>query len=272
MIIGYLLAVLIGLSLGLMGGGGSILTVPILVYVLGMNAKLSIALSLAIVGVTSLVGSYSHYRAGNLNLKIASVFTPFAMGGTFIGAKLSAFLTGSTQLIIFAVVMLIAAFFMFRGRAEIEADEKDKKLNYPLIIGEGIFVGILTGIVGVGGGFMIVPALVLLGKVPMKEAVGTSLIIIAFKSFAGFAGYLGQVEVPWGFLAIFTGFTIVGILVGSALVKYVSQEKLKKGFAIFLVVMGIFILYKNRSKFESSAQIYESKSSTIAFSSIPALE
>jgi uncharacterized membrane protein YfcA len=255
MILGFALALIIGLSLGLMGGGGSILTVPILVYVLDMDPKTAIALSLAIVGITSLVGSISHFRAKNIHLKIAAIFGPIAMAGTFLGAKLSVYLSGAMQLIIFAVVMLIASYFMFtknkdskKDVAKVEGNEKES-LNIPLIALEGIFVGILTGIVGVGGGFMIVPALVLLTKIPMKKAIGTSLLIISFKSFAGFAGYLGQVEIPWTFLMQFSLFTIIGILIGSHLVQYVSAQKLKRSFAIFLVVMGVFILYKNASVF-----------------------
>ena len=244
------LATLIGFSLGLLGGGGSILTVPVLVYAVQMEAKLSIALSLAIVGATSLVGSVSHYKKGNINLKVAAVFGPVAMVGTYTGARLAVFFTGATQLIIFAIVMLVASVFMFRGRKENPEDQldKDKPLPYFLIIVEGIFVGLLTGLVGVGGGFMIVPALVLLAKVPMKEAIGTSLLIIAVKSFAGFLGYLNQVTVPWDFLGVFMVFTSIGIFVGSGLVKYVPQQKLKKIFAVFLVVMGVFILFKNRDK------------------------
>lgn len=249
MVIGFILAVVIGASLGLMGGGGSILTVPILVYALDMAAKESIALSLAIVGVTSLIGSISHFKAGNINLKVALVFGPVAMAGTFLGAKLSVYLSGATQLIIFAFVMLIASFFMFKGKKEVQDNnESDIKFNYTLIIAEGIFVGILTGIVGVGGGFMIVPALVLLANIPMKQAVGTSLLIISFKSFAGFLGYIGSVSIDWLFLSQFCIFTIIGILIGSYFVRFVSQEVLKKTFAIFLVIMGIFILYKNKSE------------------------
>lgn len=247
--IGYLLAILIGLSLGLMGGGGSILTVPILVYALDMDPKLSIALSLAIVGATSLIGSVSHFKAGNINIKVAVIFGPVAMLGTFIGAKFIApYFSGAAQLILFAVVMIIASYFMVKGRKETDVTDV-KPLNIPLIVGEGMFVGILTGLVGVGGGFMIVPALVLLANIPMKEAVGTSLLIIAFKSFAGFAGYMGNIVIPWEFLIKFTGATAVGIIAGSYLVKFVPADKLKKGFAIFLVVIGIFILYKNRHVF-----------------------
>jgi uncharacterized membrane protein YfcA len=250
MVLGYALATLIGVSLGLLGGGGSILTVPILVYVLGMEAKLSIALSLAIVGATSLIGCISHYKKGNINLKVAGIFGPIAMAGTFLGAKIAKYMSGSTQLIVFAIIMLLASFFMFRGKkGEVHEDENaPKEMNYALIAVEGIIVGIITGIVGVGGGFLIVPALVLLAHIGMKEAVGTSLLIIALKSFAGFVGYMGQVTVPWGFLGIFIIFTGIGIIVGSKLIHYISQEKLKKVFAIFLVIMGCVILYKNKDK------------------------
>jgi uncharacterized membrane protein YfcA len=262
MILGFSLALLIGASLGLMGGGGSILTVPVLVYALGMGAKESIALSLAIVGATSLIGSLGHFRAGNINLKIAAIFGPVAMVGTFAGAKLSVFLSGATQLILFAIVMLVAAFFMFRGRKEVAVDE-DAKLNYPLIVAEGIFVGVLTGLVGVGGGFMIVPALVLLANVPMKKAIGTSLIIISLKSFAGFVGYMDKIDINWVFLGQFTLFTAIGIIVGSYFVKFISAQKLKKSFAVFLVIMGVFILYKNQNKFQQMAKTPQEKERVI---------
>jgi uncharacterized protein len=250
-IIGLSLATLIGLCLGLMGGGGSILTVPVLVYALGMEAKLSIALSLAIVGGTALIGSLGHWKSGNIHMKLALIFGPIAMVGTFIGAKLSVYFSSSTQLIIFAVVMLIAAVFMFKDKKNQKDEEgpKDKKeLPLLLITIEGLIVGVLTGIVGVGGGFMIVPALVILGKVPMKQAVGTSLIIISMKSFAGFAGYATNIDIPWDFLGYFMVFTSIGILAGTYFVRFVPQKQLKKSFAVFLVVMGVFILYKNKEK------------------------
>jgi uncharacterized protein len=247
MLIGYFFALLIGASLGLLGGGGSILTVPVLVYALGIEAKASIALSLAIVGITSLIGSYTHFKAKNINLKVAAIFGPVAMAGTFLGAKLSVFLSGAAQLILFAIVMLIAAYFMFKDKKVQDDSAKDKKLNYALIVAEGLFVGVLTGLVGVGGGFMIVPALVLLAHIPMKEAIGTSLIIIAVKSFAGFVGYMNSVAIDWVFLAQFTLFTTIGIVIGGWAVKFVPAEKLKKSFAIFLVIMGIYILYMNKA-------------------------
>ncbi len=261
--IGYLLATTIGLSLGLLGGGGSILTVPILVYVMNMDAKLSIALSLAIVGMTSLVGVYGHYKKDNISFKVAFAFGPFAMLGTFISSHyLSQYLSGQTQLILFACIMLLASVFMIKGRKDTEADpNKQNHLNIPLIAAQGIFVGMITGLVGVGGGFLIVPALVLLSGLSMKKSVGTSLLIIAVNSFSGFAGYLGLVDVPWIFLFKFTAFSAVGIFIGISLVRFVSQAALKKAFGVFLIFMGIFILYKNKDKliaFKSSSNAYKS--------------
>ncbi|HSH44682.1 MAG TPA: sulfite exporter TauE/SafE family protein [Longimicrobiales bacterium] len=269
-ILGLALAVLIGLSLGLLGGGGSILTVPVFVYVLGMGAKEAIAMSLAVVGATSLFGAAGHWRAGNVNLRVAVVFGVVAMAGTYLGARLAVFFSGSAQLALFAAVMLLAAFFMFRPARVPAAGEgsagggqdpgspgehtgghprgapSTTDLPLPLIALEGIAVGVLTGLVGVGGGFLIVPALVLLGKVPMKEAVGTSLLVIAMKSAAGFVGYLGQVEVDWAFMGLFTVLAILGIFLGTWLIRFVPQHTLKRAFAVFLVVMGGFILYQNR--------------------------
>lgn len=252
MVIGYLLAILIGLSLGLLGGGGSILTVPILVYALEMDPKVSIALSLAIVAMTSLIGVFGHYKNKNIDFKIAAIFGPVAMAGTFFGAKLSVFLSGQVQLILFSVIMLLASIFMIKNARKSDQENKTesgKELNYPLIIIEGLIVGIVTGLVGVGGGFLIVPALVLLTGLPMKRAVGTSLLIISLKSFSGFAGYIGLVEIPWSFLGLFTLFSGAGILIGSYLVRFVSQRQLKSGFAVFLIFMGVYILYKNKEVF-----------------------
>jgi uncharacterized membrane protein YfcA len=257
MILGYTLATLIGFSLGLMGGGGSILTVPILVYVLKMDPKTSIALSLAIVGFTSLFGVICHYRNKNIDLRIASIFAPFAMIGSFFGAKLSQLFSGQTQLLMFAVIMILASFFMFRGRKKNQKEQPDDqgKLNYILFALEGTIVGIVSGLVGVGGGFLIVPALVLLGGISMKKAVGTSLFIIALNSFSGFVGYIGILEIPWTFLTKFTFFSVVGIFIGTSLVKFVSQAALKKAFAIFLIFMGMFILYKNKETFITNYEV-----------------
>jgi uncharacterized protein len=260
-VLGLALAGLIGLSLGLLGGGGSILTVPIFVYVLGYSAKEAIAMSLAVVGAVSVFGAAGHWRAGNVNVRVALVFGSVAMGGTYLGARLAVFFSGAAQLVLFAVVMLVAAVFMLRDRTPAVRDPAlleeggavfatvppQPRMPVLLIIVEGLAVGVLTGLVGVGGGFLIVPALVLLGRLPMKMAVGTSLLVIALKSAAGFVGYLGQVDVPWSFMTLFTAVAVVGIAGGIRLVRYVSQTALKRAFAVFLLVMGGFILHQNRS-------------------------
>lgn len=237
--LGLLMAAVIGLLLGLLGGGGSILTVPVFVYVLGFGAKEAIAMSLAA----------GHWRSGNVNLRIALVFGAVAMAGTYLGARLAVFFSGAAQLILFAVVMLLASYVMFRDNARYrEPGEASGHGRMPLglIAAEGLAVGVLTGLVGVGGGFLIVPALVILGGVAMKEAVGTSLVVIAMKSAAGLAGYAGQVEIAWGFVAVFTAVAIAGSLAGAYLVRYLSGRALQKGFAVFLVAMGLFILFENR--------------------------
>ncbi|MAF78776.1 MAG: permease [Halobacteriovoraceae bacterium] len=264
--LGYLLAMTIGFSLGLLGGGGSILTVPILVYVMDMDPKVSIALSLAIVGMTSLVGVFGHYRKNNIHFRVALTFAPFAMIGTFLGAKISQFMSGSIQLILFACIMLLASVLMIRGRKDTEEDlEKQKSLPLATLAIQAIIVGIVTGLVGVGGGFLIVPALVLLSGLSMKKAVGTSLFIISLNSFSGFMGYLGLVEIPWPFLFKFSAFSAIGIFIGIALSQYVSQPTLKKIFGIFLIFMGLFILYKNREVFQSKISSYGiSPSATLA--------
>ena len=249
------LAALIGLSLGLMGGGGSILTVPVFVYVLGFAAKPAIVMSLPVVGTTSLVGALGHWRAGNVHLRTALIFGVIAMMGSYAGARSAAFVSGAVQLTVLAVVMLVASASMLRGSFRRDSLTEDTEstpgtaLPLAKIIVVGFAVGILTGIVGIGGGFLIVPALVVLGRVPMKQAVGTSLLVIAMNSASGFAGYAGTVPLPWGFLAWFTAVAIGGILAGSYLVRFVSAAALKRGFAVFLLVVGALMLYQNRGVF-----------------------
>ena len=249
--LGLALAALIGLSLGLLGGGGSILTVPVLVYVLGVAAKPAIAMSLPVVGITSLVGAALHWRLGNVRVPTALTFGLLAMVGAFAGAKLAVFLSGAVQLALLAVVMLAAAGSMLRGNRAAAAADAPARLA--LLVPVAIGVGILTGLVGIGGGFLVVPALVLLARVPMRQAVGTSLLVIAMNSASGFAGYLGTVDLDWGFLAGFTAAAVAGALVGTALVARVPQAALKRGFAVFLLAMGGFVLYKNRDAFRTVA-------------------
>lgn len=253
--LGLALAALIGLSLGMLGGGGSILTVPVFVYVLGFEAKQSIAMSLAVVGVTSLAGAIGHWRAGNLQLRTAVLFGLVAMAGAFAGANLATFLGGGVQLLLLGVVMLAAAVSMLkRGGASAGADTR-RRAPLPVIGAAGIAVGLLTGIVGIGGGFLIVPALVLLAGMSMKQAVGTSLLVIALNSAAGLAGYLGQVAIPWAFLAGFTGVAVAGILAGTYLVRLVPADALRRGFAVFLLLMGGLVFYQNRQVLTTSSEL-----------------
>ncbi len=242
------LAGVVGLSLGLLGGGGSILAVPIFVYVLGYGAKEAIAMSLAVVGFTSLVGAWQHARAGNVDGRVAAVFGVVAMLGTYGGARLAAFVSGSFQLGLFAAVMLASAVFMFRDSSSpVEPAPDARPMRLRPVVVEGLLVGVLTGLVGVGGGFLIVPALVVLGNVPMRVAIGTSLVVIAMKSVAGFAGYLGQVDIPWMFVGAFSVTAAGGALLGSWVACFVPQRMLRRSFAALLVVMGTVILYQNRA-------------------------
>jgi len=249
--LGLLLAVFMGLALGLLGGGGSILAVPILVYVLGFSTKEAVAASLVIVGLTSMFGAAEHWRKGHVKLRVALVFGSFAAAGAYLGAQLAEFLSGPVQLSLFAVVMLGAAFFMFRNN---ESDEEGKDILSHSSTGSlllalaapGLGVGVLTGLVGVGGGFLIVPALVLIAEVPMETAVGTSLLIITINSFAG---YLGKAEMQWGLMALFTALAVAGSFAGAYLTRFVPSGALQKSFAVFVVVLAVFILYENRGAF-----------------------
>jgi uncharacterized protein len=247
-------AALIGVLLGLLGGGGSILTVPVFVYLLGFTPKAAIAMSLPVVGATSLVGALGHWRAGNVRLRTALTFGACAMLGSFVGARLARHMTGQAQLVLLAIVMLGAAVTMFRARPA-EEDELPRAADalalgggaLALVLWVGLAVGVLTGLVGVGGGFLIVPALVVLGRIPIKQSVGTSLLVIAMNAASGFAGYLGTVDVEWRFVALFTGVAMVGILVGTRLVRHVSAAELKRAFAAFLVLMATLIIVQNRA-------------------------
>lgn len=238
--------VLIGTTLGLLGGGGSVLTVPIFVYVLGFDPKRAIAMSLAVVGATSAFGTAAHWRAGNVNVRVAAVFGVVAMAGTFMGVRLATFVSGTTQLVVFAAVMLTAAIFMLKGQAR--ADGENQELSQgcvvPLLkaVTGGLVVGVLTGLVGVGGGFLIVPALVVL-RSSLREAVGTSLLIISANALVGFLGYLGHVSMDWTSIVLVTAGTVPGILLGSYLHHFVPQSTFRCGFAAFLVVVATSILY-----------------------------
>jgi uncharacterized membrane protein YfcA len=240
--------VLIGSALGLLGGGGSVLTVPIFVYVLGFDPKEAIAMSLAVVGATSAFGTASHRRAGNVNVRMAVLFGGVAMLGTLLGVRLARFVPGSAQLVIFGVVMLAAAMFMLRGRTPFD-DENGKSPARPIVSAAkiapgGLLVGALTGLVGVGGGFLIVPALVLM-RMSLREAIGTSLLVITGTCVVGFLGYVGHVRLDWTAVALVAAGTLPGIALGSYLHRFVPQSALRRGFAAFLVVIAAFILIEN---------------------------
>ena len=259
-ILGYVLAIIVGVSLGLIGSGGSILTVPILVYVMGVNPVLATAYSLFIVGSTALVGGIQSAMQKRVDFKtvlifgipsIAAVYATRLWLVPFIPKEI--FSVGSlvitkpiALMLLFAVVMILASVSMIRPGKNKELDENAPRVyNYPTILLEGTVVGILTGLVGAGGGFLIIPALVLLARMPMKLAVGTSLFIIAAKSLIGFIGDLqGSEIIDWKLLGIFTVFSVTGIFIGILLSKKIPGQKLKKGFGWFVLVMGVYIIMK----------------------------
>jgi len=258
-IIGYFASLLIGISLGLIGGGGSILTVPVLVYLFRVEPVLATAYSLFIVGASSLVGAVPKYKQGLVNLKTALIFGIPAIAAVFATRKFIVpqipkeifsvgefIITKSILLmVLFAVLMVFASISMIKGKKDIQEDvSKKQKFNYPMILVEGTVVGILTGLVGAGGGFLIIPALVIFSKLPMKQAVGTSLLIIAAKSLIGFTGDLSNYIMDWKLLLTVTGLAIVGIFIGDFLSKKIHGNKLKKGFGWFVLIMGIYIIIK----------------------------
>ena len=259
-ILGYVGAVLMGVSLGFFGGGGSILTVPILVYLFNIDPVLATAYSLFIVGVTSLVGSFSHMKMGNIDFRTALVFGIPAIISVYLTRRMllpaipeNLFTIGELEvnkslglLLLFAIIMLLASWSMIRpSRNSNNELVENSGYNYPLILTEGVVVGVVTGLVGAGGGFLIIPALVLLGGLEMKKAVGTSLFMIALKSLIGFTGDLsGKLIIDWHFLIMFSVIAIIGILAGSVLSKRVSNEKLKPAFGWFVLAMGTYILLK----------------------------
>ena len=257
-ILGYAGALLIGLVLGLIGGGGSILTVPILVYALSLNPVIGTAYSLFIVGATSLVGAVKNIIKGMADIKTAIIFAIPAFIAVYLTRafliptipdelfQIGDFLVTKNLAIMlfFALIMLLASLSMIRDKRKDTDKETKIAYKYPLIIIEGIVVGAITGIVGAGGGFLIIPALVLLAKLPMKKAVATSLLIIAIKSLIGFIGDVQNLDIDWPFLLSFTGISIIGIFVGIWLNKFIDGKKLKKAFGWFVLLMGIYIFYK----------------------------
>ena len=257
-IFGYIGALFIGIILGLIGGGGSILTVPVLVYALTLNPVIATAYSLFVVGTTSLVGAVKNMMKGMVDFKTAIIFSIPAFIAVYLTRAflipaipdelftIGAFIITKNLAIMlfFALIMLVASVSMIRNTRKETDEDAVVTYNYPLIIIEGLVIGVITGIVGAGGGFLIIPALVLLAKLPMKKAVATSLFIIAIKSLIGFLGDVQNLEIDWTFLLSFTAVSVVGIFIGIWLNKFIDGKKLKKAFGWFVLVMGLYIIYK----------------------------
>lgn len=242
-VLALVLSLLIGVSLGLLGGGGSILTTPILIYALGVETKAAIATSLLVVGITSIAGLIQHARAGNVEWKTGLVFGGAGMAGAYLGGYLAGFVPANVLMLLFALMMLATAIAMFRGRKEPAPGERHTQALWK-IIAEGLVVGVVTGLVGAGGGFLVVPALALLGGLPMPKAVGTSLLVIALKSFAGYAGHASHVTIDFELAALVSGAAVVGSFGGSRLANLIPPAALRRGFAIFVLVMAAFVLYQ----------------------------
>lgn len=265
-IFGYIASVAIGIALGLIGGGGSILTLPVLVYLLGVPVVLATSYSLFVVGLTALIGSITYYRQGLVNMRIFFTFGIPSVIAVFltrlylvplIPAEIAHIGTYTITkdmfiMVVFATLMMAAAYSMLRSAKpedlqhehEREVAALHERINYPLVLLEGAVVGGVTGLVGAGGGFLIIPALVFLGKLPMKMAVGTSLLIIAAKSLVGFFGESGVHAVDWTLLAIVSAFAIAGMFIGTRISKHIPGEKIKPLFSWFTLVMGIYIFVK----------------------------
>ncbi len=243
-------AIAIGLSLGLLGSGGSIVTVPVLVYLFGQDEKVAIAGSLAIVGTIAAAGSLQYMRARMVDWRSVLLFGAPGMLGTYLGAWSAAWVAGIVQLALFAVVMLVASWFMLKPAKPLPAVDHPAARSIPKIMLDGLLVGVLTGLVGVGGGFLIVPALALLGGLSMHRAVATSLVIIALKSFSGFFKYLDVLQaqgqsLDWPVIGLVTVLGIAGSFAGNHIATRLPQQKIRKLFGVFLIVMGVFILFRS---------------------------
>lgn len=241
LLLAAILALAIGVSLGLLGGGGSILTVPILVYALHVAPKAAIAASLFVVGVTSLAGMIAYARAGTLRARAGLVFGGAGMTGAYAGGRLAHLVRGELLLVAFGGVMLLTALAMIRPRARPRATRPALPGK---LVAVGAFVGVASGLIGAGGGFLIVPALLWFGGLNMREAVGTSLMVIAMQCLAGFAGQLAAVRIDWPLTLVVAAAAVAGSLVGVRLARRVAQATLRKGFGWFVLAMGLFVLAK----------------------------
>lgn len=250
-LLGAALALVVGLVLGLLGGGGSVLTVPILIYVLHVPVKPAIAMSLCVVGLVAMIGFLSHLRQGTVAPKVALAFAPFAVVAAFVAGRLAKDISPTAQLVLFAIIGLAGSVLMLRGGPRTDIWAEDLAYDFhpdmrtlSLLALQGLGVGFLTGIIGVGGGFLIVPALVIVAKLPMRLAVGTSLLVIMLNALAGFAGYLGHAAIDWKLVAWFTSIAAIGSILGTMASKRVPQHRLRHVFGFLLIVVSFYVLYK----------------------------
>lgn len=255
MLIGYLLAILIGLVMGLLGGGGAILTIPALVYVLDFTPKEAVTMSLGIVSLTSLIGTYSHHRKNHVLYSKGLFFLSSAALGSITGAQLSQFIDGFTQMTIFSTVMFMVAILMLKPRAVMEQAHEVSKFIFLI---QAFFVGNLIGLIGVGGGFLIVPTLVLMSKMEMRNAIGTSLFIISANSIVGFFAHLLHTQVDYVFLFVYAVCMSVGVIIGTLFTEKISQDKLRRIFAILLFMMSFFVFYQNQKSIKPSETLSSS--------------
>lgn len=247
LVLAILFGVLIGALLGLIGGGGSILTVPILVYILGQGVHEATSTSLVIVGATALFGAIPHARAGRVAMKTALLFGGAGIAGAFIGTAINRLVSGPAILLLFGVLMLVVATRMALGRKRTNDESAMVPLSgfrWPVLVA-GLIVGTMTGFFGVGGGFLIVPALVLVLHFPMRRAVGTSLVIIAINSTAGVIANLGSGNIDLSLAAIFIVGGFVGSTLGSRAAGHIDETRLSRGFAALVVVIGVYLIIRN---------------------------
>lgn len=244
MLLAPLLGALIGLALGMLGGGGSILTVPILVYILQQDAHSAVATSLVIVGANAVLGAWLHRRGGHVKLQQALIFGAVGIPAAFGGARLSNLLSGPMLLVLFALLMLVIAFIMLRGGLAVRQEHSHAPVWWKVALGGG-GVGFLTGFLGVGGGFLIVPALVLLLGMEMADAVGSSLVVIAINSAAGLLGHLSDSALPWGLIGVFVIAGLVGLLAGARMTRQLAPHRLRQAFAMFVVALAVVLLAIN---------------------------
>ena len=248
LIIGLVLGFTIGGSLGLLGGGGSILTVPALVYLIGQTPQVAVTTSLVIVGMNSALGAIFHRSQGTLNWRVAIIFGGIGMVTSYISAGFSKEFSPTLLMVAFSVLMLVVGLMLMQQKTPPTRSNSFDELTLWKVIGGGATVGLLTGILGVGGGFLIVPALVMLVGMPMHQAIGTSLVVIAMNSFAGFMGHLDGITLDIPLITVFVTAGILGTFAGARLGKRLDALLLRKAFAIFVVGLAVLLLFDNLPK------------------------